>query len=227
MDIYNTVINSLVSNAALIAIVISIITIIFATLKDFILPYIFHPNLKLDWRNDEYCIQTTPLDTIETATGKVVDTLNVRWLRLHITNKGRRATAATNCYVKLLEIKDPNNKIVIPFNPALLTWVQYETKTGHLAKNEDHYIDLVYEPENKRVLCLPKIQIPNSLHKIYEKVFGKIGIYTLRVGVYADNANGKEYEVKVKLTKNFGELSFVNKSTEITFAHKVLKLLTK
>jgi hypothetical protein len=195
------VIQFLSANEALIATVISIVALMFAILRDFILPRIFHPKIGLEGLNDQGCI-----NDIVTLPPFAGNSTKSRWLRLRIRNGGYFAVPARNCYVKLLQIKNPENTIISPFNPSLLTWVGYERTYANLANNEEHYIYLIYEYEEWPWFYLAKIEIPSAFE--CESAFREAGIYTFKVGVYGDNINGKEYEFRIRLTGKWNELKF-------------------
>ena len=172
------------------AIVISVIALVFTGFKDFILPFIFRPRVYLEGQNDAFCIH----DTKNHLPRGFVD---ARWVRLRIKNVGRFTVPARGCYVKILEIIDPTRQVITPFSPSLLTWVGYDSRKENLAKNEEHYIDLVNKSDGATAFEISKVAIPNALAMQTPSPFSKMGMYTFRIGIYGDNITGEEHDIKV------------------------------
>jgi hypothetical protein len=117
------------------------------------------------------------------------------------------SSTARKCYVKLIEIRDEHNQKIQPLDAFPLNWVHYTDVKVDLAKGEEHFLTLAFEPENKRILVpFPPQYLPNELIKSE-----KLGpsTYTFKLGVYGDNFDPLFKEFKIKLTSKFGELKFV------------------
>jgi len=193
-------------NYALGALFISIFALLSNILRDFILPLIFKPRLSIEAENDDECIE----DTISAMLGSQKS----RWLRIRIRNDDALfSRKANNCYVKLLSIRDINNKrLVKPFNPFPLPWVLYNNYKNDLAKGEYHLIDLVYEQKSQRCLFIngKDYPLPSILSKRIEdsEEFGP-GSYALNIALYGDNFKPVFKTIKVEITDDFGKLRFI------------------
>ncbi|MGV8142165.1 MAG: hypothetical protein ACP5NS_00845 [Candidatus Pacearchaeota archaeon] len=179
---------------------ISVLALSVAIAKDFVLPFIFKPKVRLEGLDDGECIE----NAVEMGGTRS------RWIRIRAVNeKGFFSKTAKGCYIKVLRIKDSNGNKISPFESLPLPWVSYDDFSGgryDLGVGEYHMIDLVHEYENERVLRL-KIAMPIELRK-QEKVKLKPGTYQVEVAIYGDNFRSEKKIFKVKLTKNFGELTF-------------------
>lgn len=211
---------------------ISIIAIVIAITKDFIIPYIFKPKLILEGANDDECPDDALSETLES---KLIESqlksrgmqpehfpeniksevskhkMKSRWLRLRLKNEsGFFSRTAVNCYVKLIGIRNGKNQSVRPFNAFPLKWVLYDAPKNNLAKGEYHLLDIAFENETERVLY-PAAQRPFGLpNNLVERKKEKLGpdVYTFNVGVYGDNFNPIFKDFKIELTHKFGELRF-------------------
>lgn len=191
------------TDLSVIAIVISAIAVVLTLLKNFIIPLIFFPRVVLEGKNDSDCIHNAPM-----AGGTRPS--NSQWLRLRIKNEGLFSTQVKNCYVKMLEITGPNGVKVSPFNPTPLFWVSYGTTSAILSKNEEHYVDFILQVQGQNYIAIPKVDVPAALSNNYHSVFGQVGVYKFKVGVYGDNLNGKDFTFKVENTGTWNQLKFVN-----------------
>ena len=211
---------------------VSVIAILISISKEVIIPIFFKPKIVLEGTNDDECpddatanthsfyileakLRSQGLDP-KTYPPNVKASLEKyknksRWLRLRIKNEGGFfSKTATNCYVKLIEIKNRKNQRIKPFNAFPLMWVSYAISKNNLAKGEYHLLDLVYEIEDERVLypaTYGSFGLPNRLVERKEEKLGP-GVYIFKLGVYGDNFNPIFKEIKVELTQNFGELKF-------------------
>jgi len=208
---------------------VSILALLVTFLKDLIIPNIFKPRLILEGKNDEECVddavdkkyisggigRNLPQIGINTKTKEPIYELKSksRWLRLRLKNeKGFFSKTARNCYVKLIEIKNSNGVIIRPFNAFPLMWVSYAVSKNNLAKGEYHLLDLVFEKESERVIY-PAVHNQFGLpHLLLERKEEKLGpnVYKFKLAVYGDNFDPIFKDIKIKLTKKFGELKFIN-----------------
>lgn len=211
------------------ALIVSIIALFVALLKDFIIPTIFKPKLILEGKNDDECVDNAlgkkhlkgkifsnlSQVGVDGQTGEPIYELKSksRWLRLRLKNKkGFFSKTARNCYVKLIKVKNSKGITIRPFNAFPLMWVSYAVSKNNLAKGEYHLLDLAFETENERVIypathnqfCLPNLLIERKKEKLGPDV------YTFRLGVYGDNFDSQYINIKVELTQKFGELKFIN-----------------
>lgn len=211
------------------ALIVSIIALLVAILKDFIIPNIFKPNLILEGKNDDECVDNAlgkkqlkgkifsnlPQVGVDVQTGEPIYELKSksRWLRLRLINKkGFFSKTARNCYVKLIKVRNGRDIIIRPFNAFPLMWVSYAVSKNNLAKGEYHLLDLAFETENERVIYPAthnQFGLPNLLLERKEEKLGP-DVYTFTLGVYGDNFDPQYINIKVELTKKFGELKFIN-----------------
>jgi hypothetical protein len=212
---------------------LSIIALLFTFTKDFFLPFVFKPKLVLEGENDDECVDDALGDTIKSRAiydalsikgfkeneypEKVKETLTkykikMRWLRLRIKNNGDFCSrTANNCYVKLIGIRNGKGQLIRPFNAFPLMWVSYATSKNNLSKGEYHLLDLAYEIEGERSLypaTWGPYGLPNALSERKKEKLGP-DIYTFIIGVYGDNFDPFQKEIKIELTQQFGELKFV------------------
>lgn len=207
---------------------ISIIALLATLTKDFVIPWIFKPKLILEGKNDDECVDDALSETMESrifendikTKGLQPEDFNderfrlkqkSRWIRIRIINaSGFFSRTATNCYIKLIEIRNSKNQPIRPFNAFPLMWVSYASAKNDLAKGEYHLLDLVFENEKERVLY-PAVYghfgLPLKLLSRKEEKLGP-DVYTFKVGVYGDNFDPIFKEFKIELTKKFGELKF-------------------
>lgn len=188
--------------------VLASIAILFAVLKDFILPFIFKPKIHIEGIDDGECIENASDDV------KIPGEKLSRWVRLRIINKNSFfSVSAKNCHIKLLSIKNKKGKKITPFNLIPLTWVNYdeENKGGKhdLSIGEYHLIDLVHEKSYvNRILCFKFNQcLPLELRKKTQKEFGP-GSYIFNVGIYGDNFKPQQKDFRIKFPKKFGKINF-------------------
>ena len=139
---------------------ISIVALIATLTKDFFIPLFFRPRLEIIIDNTDSFVRTAHF-----GNGK-----KSRWMRFLIRNKSSFFGArARGCYIKLLEIRDNNDNLVLPFDQAPLPWTVYQqvkefpAYRNDLSKGESHLIDLVYEEENVPYIKPACLSLPNSL----------------------------------------------------------------
>ncbi len=137
-----------------------------------------------------------------------------RYVRAIIRNTGK--TNAKNVYLKLLKILKEGKELE-PFTPFQLKWpnyhnngnlvdgIIYQDRKADLAVGESHPIDIVNEFPGVRQLIFQADCIPEELHKQLTP-----GSYTFKVGIYGENVESIEIDLKIKFTDNFGELNFIN-----------------
>lgn len=201
----------------LISLFISFFALVLTLARDFIIPYFFKPKISLEGKNDEECIedalsitQCPPAFNGDCYSPAIAE--DMRWLRLRLKNEGGFfSKTAIKCYVKLVEIRDNQNKKIKPFNAFPLKWSQYPTPKNNLSKGEYHLIDLAYERRSERTLypaAYSNFELPNLLLDKKDELLGP-GIYSFKVIVYGDNFEPVEKEFKVELSQRFGELRFV------------------
>src|SRR3989344_3008907 len=110
---------------------ISILALIATLTKDFFVPFIFKPRLKVEGIDDGECVENACDNMNHPST----------WVRLRLSNKKSFfSKPAENCYVKLLGIKNKNGEKIMPFSPTPLMWVTYDNFNNDLAIGEYHLI---------------------------------------------------------------------------------------
>lgn len=183
--------------------IIAGIAVLFTALRDFIIPTIFKPRLRLNGKNQDFYIEEA-----EHLTKR-------RYIRLKIINKNSFwSRPAKNCYIKLIEIKK-DGELMHPFTPVPLKWSSYDEETGpitkrkhNLAKGEFHFIDLCYECETYKKRLYFQTPIPPKLQVKLEA-----GRYTFKVGIYGNNFAPKLEIFNLIYTGNFGDLKFIKNET--------------
>ena len=188
---------------AFFAIIISILAVLLTLVKDFFIPAIFKPKLKIEAKNDSECIET--------------DSKHSRYLRIKLINdKGFFSRKAEQCYVKLLGIKDKNNQCIYPFTPFPLKWSLYDDPNGNinvgsrthdLQAGDYYFIDVVHEYNGKRYFLIQGPLSQQLLDNAEEKLGP--GEYRLEVGIYGSNFKPIFHEIKIELGEKFGELKFI------------------
>ncbi|MBD3203512.1 hypothetical protein GF327_04410 [Candidatus Woesearchaeota archaeon] len=179
------------------AFALSMFALFISMFKDFFLPLIFKPRLKIVMNNTESFVRTAL-----SSEGRS------RYARILLKNQDSFfSKSAKQCYVKLLEIRDNENNVIQPFDQAPLNWTVYHNTKNDLAKGESHFIDLVYEKEHINHLFFPT-SVPNSLMDNADELLGA-GNYKLRIGVYGNNFNSFTKTIKIQKGDTFGNLVYV------------------
>jgi len=188
---------------AIISILISLGALFIAALRDFILPLIFMPLLEIGVNCDECKHDAISPD------GQVIS----QWLRFRLVNKNDiRSVVAKNCYVKLIEIRDQNNKKIKPLNPVLLNWVGFKERKNNLSKGEYHMVDLIQWRIGLHHLYPANFEIPNELMRNIHNKLGP-GKYCFKLGVYGDNIQPMLRDIQIEFDINTG-IQFIKEQDE-------------
>ena len=185
---------------------ISIVALIATLTKDFFIPLLFKPRLEIVIGNNDSFVRTALFGSGEKS----------RWMRFLIKNKSSFFGArAKRCYIKLLEMRDNNDNLILPFDQAPLPWAVYKdveeftSYRNDLSKGESHFIDLVYERNGFPYIIPASLNLPNSLlMKMKNQEVLTPGVYKFKIGIYGDNFKSFTRDIKLSFENVFGKLKY-------------------
>lgn len=172
----------------------------------FVLPRWLEPKLDIEFRDRE------PFRKLGTPLGPT-DLKHEVWWRARIRNRGR--SAARDCTVKIMEIRDQDSKPWPRYDPTTVLWTGEATVHPRtLNRDEYDYADIiktqVTRTDTRRMCIVADTTVNRGVPFEYKQ-----GKYFFRISVYADNARCRSEWYNVDFTGDYNEVKLTKRGPRI------------